>query len=726
MRRNIFICLLLAGITLAIYWPVGRLGFIIYDDYDYVSENQHVQTGITAESVRWAFTSRDCGNWHPVTWLSHMLDYQLFGLKAAGHHWVNLGFHIANTLLLFIVLRRMLGLRRDNSRQSIDSSPPNASKKADAAKAATTPQVGLRSDKSIGATTPQAQAVWRSALVAALFAWHPLHIQSVVWVSERKDLLSGFFMLLTLWAWVQYVEKSEVRNPKSEVNGQKAETKNQVASLWPSTTGYYWLALLFFALGLMSKPMLVTLPVILLLLDFWPLKRVAGYAWRVTSNPAHKSPVALNPQPPTLNHLLVEKLPFVALSVGSSIVTFWAQQAAGAVVQLGALPWYWRTSNTLVFYVDYLGKMFWPVNLAIYYPYPYTRTPTVEIVSCGLLLLVLSVFCIRQARRQPWLLVGWFWFVVMLVPIIGLVQVGIQAIADRYTYLPSIGLFIVVAWSMAGVASVSRFWRAAVVAGATALVLACLLDTRYQLRYWRDSVTLFTHALEISGENPAVQLYLGMALVESGDLAEAARNYRAVVKRLPDFEDGHYRLGYILIQQKRYEKAGVEFGEVLRLNSNNPFARKFYGDTLTAQGKYAEAEAEYTAALQLQPDDAVIRSALTFASEHVKIGPSPYQPLQHPENPAYTGSPRPNCRHPNSPGRIPRRRRALSRSFAPQARRHGCLEQSGLVAGRLSGRICPRRRPSRQIRQTRLRTDALSNDDLRRHPGGGLRRSRAV
>jgi tetratricopeptide (TPR) repeat protein len=556
MRRNFFICLLLAGLTLSAFWPVGHLGFIIYDDHGYVSENQHVQTGITADSVRWAFTSRDCSNWHPVTWLSHMLDCQLFGLNASGPHWVNLGFHLANTLLLFFVLRQMTA------------------------------------------------AVWCSAFVAALFALHPTHLQSVAWISERKDTLSAFFFLLTLWAYARYA--LGMTSGKWQVAGTKAVTPPPGPS--PVTRHpslFYGLALAFFILGLMSKPMLVTLPVILLLLDFWPLGRIADWENAV--------------QFPVLRRLLWEKVPFVALSVGSSIVTFWAQQAAGAVIALGALPWYWRTPNTLVFYVDYLGKMFWPVNLAILYPYPYIWIPTVEIVSCGLLLLVLSVFCIRQARRQPWLLVGWFWFVVMLVPVIGLVQVGIQAMADRYTYLPSIGLFIAVAWSMAGVAAVSRFWRAAMVAGATALVLACLLDTRYQLRYWRDSVTLFTHTLAVTGENPAVRLNLGMALVESGDLAGAARNYRAVLKRLPDYEDVHYRLGYVLIQQERYEEARAEFGEVLRLNPNNPFARKFYGDTLAAQGKYAEAGAEYTAALELKPDDAVIRNALAFASEQVKV-----------------------------------------------------------------------------------------------------------
>ena len=560
MRRETLICAALSVITLIGFWPVGHLGFILFDDHDYLTENPNVQGGITAESVRWAFTTTQASNWHPITWLSHMLDYQWFGLNASGHHWVNLGFHIANTLLLFIVLREMMGLC------------PN---------------------KSIGATTPQAGTVWCSALVAALFALHPMRVESVAWISERKDVLSGFFMMLTLWAWVRYVQK-------------------QASGVWRLASGDYWLALGFFALGLMSKPMLVTLPVILLLLDFWPFRRISEFGVR----PALRSLWAKDgssdlksvPHFPMLRRLIWEKAPFLALSLASSVVTFYAQGVS--VVPLDYVPWDSRIENALAAYTAYLGKTFWPENLSIFYPYMQIRPW--EVFGSGLLLIFLSVFCIRRMRFQPYLFVGWFWFLVTLVPVIGLAQISVQSMADRYLYLPSIGLFIMVAWGMAGMASVSRSWRTGMTVGAVALLSACLLDTRYQLRYWRDSVTLFSRALEVTGENPMGNFFLGNAFWVSGNLDEAAKNYRSVLRSAPNSEDVHYRLGYILCLQKKWPEAGVQFGEVLRLDPDNAFAHKFLDDALVREGKYADAEAEYSTALQLRPGDVVITEALAL------------------------------------------------------------------------------------------------------------------
>ncbi len=543
----------------------SQLGFIKYDDYGpkgYIVNNTNIQAGITAESVRWAFTTTHASNWHPVTWLSHMLDCELFGLNASGHHWVNLGFHIANTLLLFIVLRQMT------------------------------------------------QAVWRSALVAALFGLHPLHVQSVVWISERKDLLSGFFMMLTLWAYAQYVSRARRKGSgESQTSNIEHRTSN---AQW-----CYWSAVLFFALGLMSKPMLVTLPVILLLLDFWPLKRVtrlhsaparqASDEWRVTR---FGLPV---PQRSSLNHLLLEKLPFVALSLGSCIATVWAHDQGGAVVSFDRLPWDFRVENSLVSYATYLGKTFWPANLSVFYPY--TRIYPGEVVSAGLLLSLFTVYCVCRVRCQPYLLAGWLWFLVMLVPVIGLVQVGQQAIADRYMYLPSIGLFIIVAWGMGGIASISRFWRICMTLGATVMLLACLVDTRFQLRYWRNSITLFSHAIDVTGDNPLISYYLGNLLWDMGNLDEAAKNYYSTLRNVPDFEDAHYRLGYIFLQQKKWPEAEVQFGEVLRLNYNNVNGHAGLGCALAAQDKTTEAEAEYSNALQLKPDDAMIRKALALTTQ---------------------------------------------------------------------------------------------------------------
>jgi tetratricopeptide (TPR) repeat protein len=615
MRREWLICLALIVITLTAFWPAGHLGFILYDDYGengYIVDNTNIQAGITFESVRWAFTTTQASNWHPVTWLSHMLDYKWFGLNASGHHWMNLGFHIANTLLLFLVLNRMMRLRSE-------ASSPQAGLRSKKSIGATTPQAGLRRDDqpqpygslqqnegeagntARAATAPQTGTVWCSALVAALFALHPTHIQSVAWVSERKDVLSGFFMMLTLWAWVRYVEKAKGQRLKAKV--------------------FYWLALGFFALGLMSKPMLVTLPVILLLLDFWPLRRVTSDEWRVTR---FGLPV---PQPSTFNHLLFEKLPFVALSLASSVVTFCAQGVS--VVPLDYVPWDWRIENALAAYTAYLGKTFWPVNLAIFYPY--TQIRPWEVFGSGLLLIFLSVFCIRRMRFQPYLLVGWFWFLVTLVPVIGLAQVSVQSMADRYLYLPSIGLFIMVAWGMAGLASLSQLWRTGMTIGAAALLLACLLDTRYQLRYWRDSVTLFSRALEVTGENPMGNYFLGNAFWVSGNLDEAAKNYRSVLRSAPNSEDVHYRLGYILCLQKKWPEAGVQFGEVLRLNPDNPYAHKYLGDTLVAQEKFDEAGTEYVTALQLRPDDVVIREAMALLvkkAETAKALASLYETLK--------------------------------------------------------------------------------------------------
>jgi tetratricopeptide (TPR) repeat protein len=629
MRREWLICLALIVITLTAFWPAGHLGFILYDDYGengYIVDNTNIQAGITFESIRWAFTTTQASNWHPITWLSHMLDYKWFGLNASGHHWMNLGFHIANTLLLFIVLREMMGLRSnksigattpqaglrlDNPQQPYDSPPRNANKTANAA---------------IAATTPQAGTVWRSALVAALFALHPTHIQSVAWISERKDVLSGFFMMLTLWAYARYAQK------RSRVEGRESSAGSSGLALAPRRwTLDYFLALIFFALGLMSKPMLVTLPVILLLLDFWPLGRISEFGVR----PALRSLWAKDgsselksaPHFPMLRRLIWEKAPFLMLSLASSVVTFCAQGVS--VVPLDFVPWDSRIENALAAYTAYLGKTFWPQNLAIFYPY--TTIPPWEVLGSGLLLIFLSVFCIRKMRFQPWLLVGWFWFLVMLVPVIGLAQVSVQSMADRYLYLPSIGLFIMVAWGLAGIASISSLWRATVTVGTTVLLMACLLETRYQLRYWRDSVTLFSRAIEVTGENPMGNYFLGNAFWVSGNLDEAAKNYRSVLRSAPNSEDVHYRLGYILCLQKKWPEAGVQFGEVLRLNPDNPYAHKYLGDTLVAREKFDEAGTEYATALQLRPDDVVIREAMALLvkkAETAKALASLYETLK--------------------------------------------------------------------------------------------------
>jgi tetratricopeptide (TPR) repeat protein len=530
MRREIFICLLLVGITLGIYWPVGQLGFFSYDDPSYILNNQMVLGGVTPDSAWWAFTSYYIGNWHPVTWLSHMLDCQLFGLNPGAFHLENLAFHIANTLLLFIVLRKMT------------------------------------------------QAVWRSALVAALFAWHPAHIQSVAWITERKDVLSGFFMLLTIWAYAHYVEKSKAQNPKAKF-------------LFKSS-------LVLFALGLMSKPMLVTLPAILLLLDVWPLQRFSLSAFRF----------------PLFRRLLLEKIPFLALSLLTVLTTLWSQNGADFIINTHKLPLLVRLANIPFFVVSYLEKLFCPVNLTVFYPYHFI--PFWEQAVSFLLIIFLTVIAFRRMRSQPYVLVGWLWFLIMLLPVIGLVQVGGQSIADRYTYLPSIGIFVIVVWGLGEFAARSNRWLSTtgLALGATVLMLGCLLDTQFQLKFWRDNITLFQRSVDVNKEDNATG-YFALADAQwhdEGDLDTAVVNFKLALQCLQSKSDLmwtadafgiRHNLGVVLLIQDRPAEAEIQFRAALPLNTNSDsaFTHKCLADALFDQGKTNEAEAEYDTAVQLMP-----------------------------------------------------------------------------------------------------------------------------
>ncbi len=370
-RTRVTIAIVLATVTLLVYLPVLRNGFVNYDDPDYILNNPHVKAGLTWSGIAWAFQSTEADNWHPLTWISHMADCQIFGLNPAGHHLVNVLLHAANTLLLFVLLNRLTG------------------------------------------------ALWRSALVAALFAWHPLHVESVAWASERKDVLSAFFWMLTLLAYAKHAAGDKC---------QVTRTGGFLSRVTGHLSPHYFLAVFLFACGLMSKPMVVTLPFVLLLLDFWPLKRITIHGSRIT-----------------IARLIAEKIPFFVLTIASCVVTRIAQ--SGAVWSGASLPFSFRLENALMSYVRYLGKMFWPADLALIYPYPH-QWPLPAVIAAGLLLGLISVLAVLRAGRFPYLAVGWFWFLGTLVPAIGLVQAGIQSMADRYTYLPGIGLFIVVAWGL--------------------------------------------------------------------------------------------------------------------------------------------------------------------------------------------------------------------------------------------------------------------------------------
>ena len=561
----LLLCVLLALLTAAVYWPVAKLGFINFDDPDYVVGNPRVQAGLTIESIKWAFTSMYASNWHPLTWLSHMLDCQLYHLKPAGHHLTNLFFHIANSLLLFGLLKRLTG------------------------------------------------AFWRSAFVAALFALHPLHVESVAWVSERKDVLSAFFFMLTLWAYVGYAQKpeggdlkSEVRNPKAEGNPKleirkaadkppelasdtrlhASRTTHHASRFTPRASIFYLLSLFFFALGLMSKPMVVTLPFVLLLLDFWPLRR-----WGLkTADSGLKD----------LFRLVLEKAPFFALSAISCVLTYLVQQACGAMTSLEKGPIALRLANALVAYVCYLGKTFWPTKLAVLYPYVRFDLDSWQVVGAALLLLAITTGVLIARRQQPYLLVGWLWFLGMLVPVIGLVQVGKQSLADRYTYLPHIGLFIGVAWGAAAIVSHLRRARLLSAVAATLILAGCAILTARQLSRWRDTRTLFQYTADVTSRNYVAYAVIANDLVEQRKFPEAIEWCRKSLEIAPNYAEAHNTLGNIYANQENYDEA---IAHLRAAEADRTYAdpRVGLGDVLVKQGKFAEAEAKCREALRLAP-----------------------------------------------------------------------------------------------------------------------------
>ncbi len=566
-HRALFLCLLLTVVTLTAFWQVIDHDFINYDDNEYITENRPVKAGVTLKGVAWAFTTFHAGNWHPLTWLSHMLDVQLFGLKAGWHHLMNLLFHIANTLLLFLVLHRMT------------------------------------------------KALWQSAFVAALFALHPLHVESVAWVAERKDVLSTFFWMLTIGAYVFYVEKPGVKR--------------------------YLIALFFFALGLMSKPMLVTLPFVLLLLDYWPLKRLrygntdpeipaeaippsASLKQKRKSKKPHIVKEKIQVKKPTdspyqwslIRPLFWEKIPFVVLSVASSVITYAAQQKAGAVSSLQSIPLAARIGNAFVSYCSYMGKMVWPENLAVLYPHP-GIVPPWQVLGAALFLALSTFLILRIRRRVPYLTVGWLWYLGTLVPVIGIVQVGLQGMADRYTYVPLIGLFIMNAW---GVPDLLKKWRykKVTLAVLSLLIIAVLaIGTWRQVRYWQSSFTLFERTLEVTSNNYVMHSELGNILKAQGKLDEAISHYTKALHINPNYAYGHNNLGTVLQERGRFTEAVSHYAEALRINKNYADAHNNMGTVLQKQGAFQEAARHYGEAIRLRPDyeKAYINLGETFAAQ---------------------------------------------------------------------------------------------------------------
>jgi hypothetical protein len=545
------VAFVLAAVTLTLYLPMLQHGFVNYDDPDYITGNAHVKTGLTWSGIVWAFQSGEAANWHPLTWISHMLDCQLFGLKPAGHHLTNLLLHTANAVLLFLLLNQLTGAR------------------------------------------------WRSAFVAALFAWHPLHVESVAWASERKDVLSAFFWMLTLLAYTRFVQKSEIRSQKSESNIQPP-----ASGLWLPASGFYWLALFFFACGLMSKPMVVTLPFVLLLIDFWPLRRFTIYDSRFT----------------ILSQLVLEKIPFFALTIASCLVTLFVQH--GARWSTASLTLHFRVANALMSYLRYISKTFWPADLALIYPYPHFW-PMTGVILAALLLLMLSVIFLLQAKRFPYLAVGWFWFLGMLVPAIGLVQVGVQSMADRYTYLPGIGLFILVVWGLNGLLnSHPQKTKIAAVAGSLALA-GCLIAASIQLTYWRNSVELFWHTVRVTTDNYAANDCLGKALEETGLVATPAQLYAEAVRIEPSYPMGQFDLGMIQLQQGKPDEASNHLAIAAQLAPHNPVMQFDFGIFLLQHGKPDEAVSHFKAVLAAKPDFPEARHYLDQALNKTNAAPPP-------------------------------------------------------------------------------------------------------
>ncbi|HTX21773.1 MAG TPA: tetratricopeptide repeat protein [Candidatus Aquilonibacter sp.] len=515
MSRPRFIALLLALLTLLAYLPVTRDQFLDYDDQNYVTENTNVLNGLTWSGVEWAFTTGHASNWHPLTWLSLMLDAELFGPNAGAFHFVNALFHAANAALLFVLLLRMTG------------------------------------------------ALWPSAFVAALFAWHPLHVESVAWVSERKDVLSTFFALLALLCYERFVGESKVQSPKSKI--------------------FYALALTAFALALMAKPMFVTLPFVMLLLDFWPLQRFNAS---------------------TLPRLLAEKIPFFALTAASCVVTFLAQSQTGgdAVASLQFIPLDYRLCNTLISYARYLLKLFCPTKLAVFYPLLQHITWMLVMAYVSAIALAAISWLAWQVRRQfPYVPVGWLWFLGTLVPVIGLVQVGGAALADRYTYFPAVGIFIIVAFGIRDLAERFQFPKIILPTAAALILVACLVLTENQLRYWRDSETLFTHALAVTKDNDVAHVNLGVALEEKGELNQALVQYRDAEELAPELSEVHNNLGNLLDKLEQPKAALIEYREAVILNPRSPALHSGEGDILAELGRYKEAMSQFKEAARLDP-----------------------------------------------------------------------------------------------------------------------------
>jgi len=571
-------CLLLALGVWVVFGQTLHHEFFNFDDPQLVSQNSMITQGLSLKGVVRVFTHVNADEWWPLTSLSHMVDWQLYGLNPWGHHLTNVLLHAATAILLLLALRSMT------------------------------------------------RAFGPSAFVAAAFALHPLRVESVAWVAERKDVLSGLFFMLTLGAYARYVRRLGARRGK--LGGQTLH-----ADIWPLLSGDYWLVMLLFALGLLSKTMLVTLPFVLLLLDYWPLARMPR-GWSIAAESKRRGDYA-PPSPCTFRRLVIEKLPFFFLSAAACAATILVQEKAitGAVLPLGP-----RIGNALLAYAVYIRQMLYPVGLAVLYPHPGTQLSTSTVGLCVLILSLITLYVARWRLKRPYLLVGWLWYVGMLLPVIGILQVGPQARADRYTYLPQIGLYIMAAWAAVDWAGARPGRRIVLATMAVLIVTSSLILARVQTRYWRDSVSLWTHTLACTSRNwlahsnlgaalverrkfkeaifhceRALQLFpdlpeahnnLGMALIAQGKSSEGIPHCERALQLRPDYANAHYSLGLGLAQQGKRDAAIVRFERALQLNPDYAAAHDGLGLALAQQSRWNEAIAQYQRALQLNADNA--------------------------------------------------------------------------------------------------------------------------
>ncbi|MEK9630031.1 MAG: tetratricopeptide repeat protein [Nitrospinota bacterium] len=532
------VCLFLALATFAVYFPILDHDFINYDDPEYITENLRVQEGLTLKSIFWAFTTLETSNWHPLTWISHVLDYQLYGSDPSGHHLTSLIIHIANALLLFFVFNRMTG------------------------------------------------EYSKSIVVATLFALHPFNVESVAWISERKNVLSTFFWLLTMAVYIEYLKRKKLK--------------------------FYFLVLLFFLMGLMSKPMLVTLPFVLLLMDYWPLQRL-GFKNSQNDPSIQGTPFV---------RLIVEKSPLFLLTIASCLMTLLTQKLGGAMEGNEHFSLIARLNNAMVSYISYLGKTFWPTGLSVLYPHPGEELELWKGTVSAFFLLSISLLVLKLTKVRPYLSFCWFWYLGTLFPVIGLVQVGAQAMADRYTYVPLIGIFCMVAWGIPDLLSKLSNEKKLATLLFGLIVITLSIMTWNQAWHWKNSITLFKHAINVTEKKyPHFDLAynnLGAALFLEGNTKEAILNFKEAIKLRQEYPDAHYNLGVTLLSEKKAGEAIPHFKKAVELKPNYPLAYNNLGNAFVAEKKMKEAITQFEKAIKLQGD--FYAPHFNIAKTYLKLG----------------------------------------------------------------------------------------------------------